>query len=70
MNVSPLTLCMDIDKLVIFTGKWGYHRQGSCQAGLGAAIAEVSYLTKAHIPKYCPKDPEEAFVRLLRNLDV
>ena len=24
------------------TGKWGYHRQGSCQAGLGAAIAEVS----------------------------
>ena len=25
-----------------FAGKWGYHRQGSCQAGLGAAIAEVS----------------------------
>ena len=23
-------------------GKWGYHRQGSCQAGLGADIAEVS----------------------------
>merc|ERR1719414_1918676 len=22
------------------SGKWGYHRQGSCQAGLGAAIAE------------------------------
>ena len=26
----------------VFLGKWGYHRQGSCQAGLGAAIAEVS----------------------------
>ena len=25
-----------------FAGKWGYHRQGSCQAGLGAAIADVS----------------------------
>merc|ERR1719153_150458 len=22
------------------SGKWGYHRQGSCQAGLGAAIAD------------------------------
>ena len=26
----------------IILGKWGYHRQGSCQAGLGAAIANVS----------------------------
>ena len=22
-------------------GTWGYHRQGSCQAGLAAAVAEV-----------------------------
>lgn len=25
----------------IFSGNWGYHRQGSCQAGLGAAISKV-----------------------------
>ena len=24
-------------------GKWGYHRQGYCQAGLGAAIDKVSF---------------------------
>ena len=27
--------------LIFFTGKWGYHRQGSCQAGLGGAIDKV-----------------------------
>jgi len=26
--------------LFFLLGKWGYHRQGSCQAGLGAAIAD------------------------------
>ena len=30
---------------VIFSGKWGYHRQGSCQAGLGAAVDKVSVST-------------------------
>lgn len=25
------------------TANWGYHRQGSCQAGLGAAISPVQY---------------------------
>ena len=29
-----------LDILYFLLGKWGYHRQGSCQAGLGAAIAE------------------------------
>lgn len=24
------------------SGKWGYHRQGSCQAGLGGAIDKVN----------------------------
>ena len=27
--------------IVVFLGKWGYHRQGSCQAGLGAAVDKV-----------------------------
>ncbi len=41
-----------------FEGKWGYHRQGSCQAGLGADIAEViyhnnyTYLRDWHVCKY------------------
>ena len=40
------------------TGKWGYHRQGSCQAGLGAAIAEVSTMcshnqSKATLKRKC-----------------
>ena len=30
---------------VILSGKWGYHRQGSCQAGLGAAVDKVSVST-------------------------
>ena len=35
----------DIDQLLMTNfnlGKWGYHRQGYCQAGLGAAIDKVS----------------------------
>jgi len=41
-----------------FEGKWGYHRQGSCQAGLGADIAEViyrnnyTYLRDWHVCQY------------------
>ena len=31
---------LDIYTFNFLLGKWGYHRQGSCQAGLGAAIAE------------------------------
>ena len=33
-----------IDQLLMTNsnlGKWGYHRQGYCQAGLGAAIDKV-----------------------------
>ena len=33
--------CHDIDSYFL-PGKWGYHRQGSCQAGLGASVADVS----------------------------
>ena len=43
LTVQHCTLCMiHIIHIDIFLGKWGYHRQGSCQAGLGAAIANVS----------------------------
>jgi len=31
--------CHDIDSYFL-PGKWGYHRQGSCQAGLGASVAD------------------------------
>lgn len=28
---------------ILFTGgQWGYHREGSCQAGYSVALAEVS----------------------------
>ena len=30
-------------------GKWGYHRQGSCQAGLGGAIDQVNRNINAQI---------------------
>ena len=30
-----------LSKYFFLLGKWGYHRQGSCQAGLGAAIDKV-----------------------------
>ena len=39
--------CHDIDSYFL-PGKWGYHRQGSCQAGLGASVADVSILSSIH----------------------
>jgi hypothetical protein len=30
--------------LLFFVGNWGHHRQGSCQAGLGASISKVTHL--------------------------
>ena len=36
----------------VISGKWGYHRQGSCQAGLGAAVAKVRHVGLSLISKY------------------
>ena len=41
--VLPVVPTPGADGEDLILGKWGYHRQGSCQAGLGAAIAEVKY---------------------------
>ena len=39
--------CHDIDSYFL-PGKWGYHRQGSCQAGLGASVADVSIILHSY----------------------
>jgi hypothetical protein len=43
VDISVTAMLSYLNRLFV-TGNWGHHRQGSCQAGLGASISKVTHL--------------------------